>query len=163
MTTVTAIPLILAISSQIPLKQKRALCGVFSMTLIVTLFAIVRFSLNNPFSPPAGPSWIQVWSTIEASVSIAIASAASFRTFVLQQKESSRKASGGALDDSNNSGRKYRSGEKSGFSQLPPFGSRSGRRDLSEDSIDLELLDTNKADQMIVHTTLPHARPNSAF
>ena len=79
----------------------------FSMTLIVKLFAIVRFSLNSPSSPPLGPIWIQVWSTAEQSVSIANALGASFRSFVLQKIHASVKTFGGRWDDSYTSSRKH--------------------------------------------------------
>ena len=66
---------------------------------------------------------------------------------MLQRKDASAKASGGRLDDSYMSSRKQRVTDKSGFSHLQSIGSKSGRRDQSEESMDIELLDTSKADE----------------
>ncbi|KAL8936649.1 MAG: hypothetical protein Q9216_004818 [Gyalolechia sp. 2 TL-2023] len=85
---ITAIPLTLALQSSVPTRQKLLLSLIFSMTLIITIFSIVRYTVNRPGRPPAGPSWLQVWSSIEHCASISIASAASFRAFVVQQRGS---------------------------------------------------------------------------
>ena len=128
------------------------------------MFSILRFSFNSPYSPPSGPSWIQIWSTIEQSVSIAVASAASFRTFALQRKEASAKGSGGRKDDSymSSRSRKQRGTDKSGFSHLQSFGSKSGRRDQSDGSMDVELLDIGKADETIAQRPMGNPEQQNA-
>ena len=53
---VTIIPLTIALRSQLPQRQKLVLVGVFSLSLIATLFSIIRFALNSPARGTAGPS-----------------------------------------------------------------------------------------------------------
>lgn len=114
---VTAIPLTLALQSSIPTRQKLLLSLIFGMTLVITVFSIVRYTVNRPSRPPAGPSWLQVWSSIEHCASISIASAASFRAFVVQRSNSAeRKSSLRRQRKSNLLTRQARKG--SGFSQL---------------------------------------------
>ena len=38
----------IALKSQIPMGQKFALAGIFSLDLIITVFSIIRFVLNSP-------------------------------------------------------------------------------------------------------------------
>ncbi|KAI4161994.1 MAG: hypothetical protein LQ342_004442 [Letrouitia transgressa] len=138
---ITAIPLSLALKSSIPTKQKLTLAVVFSMTLVITIFSIVRYAVNNPSRPPAGPSWLQVWSSIEHSVSICVASAASFRAFVVQRSHAAEKASSGRGRHQLSSylaAKKARAAAagSSGFSRL---GSRTER---SGDSEEVELVHT---------------------
>ncbi|KAL9034923.1 MAG: hypothetical protein Q9214_006824 [Letrouitia sp. 1 TL-2023] len=134
---ITAIPLTLAFKSSIPTKQKFTLAVVFSMTLVITIFSIVRYAVNNPHRPPAGPSWLQVWSSIEHSVSICVASAASFRAFVVQR---SHAASSGRRPQLSSylAAKKARAaaGGSSGFSRLDSRNARSGD---SEGAVEVEL------------------------
>ena len=121
---VTAIPLSLALKSTIAIKQKLVLSAVFSITFIITLFSIVRYAVNNPRATPAGPSWLQIWSSIEHSVSIAVASAASFRAFVVHQSHSSRDRASDERRKGSNSfiGSKMAKAGKPGFSRLASSG-----------------------------------------
>ena len=90
---VTAIPLTLAIRSQISVKQKWALVAVFSLALIITIISIVRFVLSNPNNSVIGPSWLGVWSVVEQAVSVIIVSCTSFRSLLLQRARSSKSSS----------------------------------------------------------------------
>ena len=89
---VTVIPVTLALSSRTPARQKLALAGIFSLSLIVTIFSIICFSLNAPDRPPADPSWIGAWSTIEHSVSVTVACLASFRVYVIDKRRKLKSA-----------------------------------------------------------------------
>ena len=110
------------------------------MTLLITTISAVRYALNNPSRPPAGPSWLQAWSSIELSVSICVASAASFRAFVVQRTQVS---SGRAQGSSYSGMKKPRGGNRSTFSRLESAGGDSsqgegeGRREA--ETVDVEL------------------------
>ncbi|KAL9609935.1 MAG: hypothetical protein Q9167_005331 [Letrouitia subvulpina] len=143
-TDMITIPLYLAFKSSIPTKQKLTLSVVFSMTLIITIFSIVRYAVNNPSRPPAGPSWLQVWSSIEHSVSICVASAASFRAFVVQRTHAAEKASSGRRQLSSYlAAKKARAAAagSSGFSRLDSrdAGSAAPSGDL-EGTVEVELM-----------------------
>ena len=82
----------IAMKSQVPMKQKLILITFFSLSLIITIFSIVRFALNSPSRGTAGPSWIQTWSTIEQSVSVSVACLASFRTLVISNSRTPQRS-----------------------------------------------------------------------
>ena len=135
---VTAIPLTLALRSQIPRKQKLALAGVFSLTLIITIFSIIRFVMVSPDRTTAGPSWLQAWSAIEQSVAIIIASFASFRILIVNKARASEGTSsskGRKYINSFSARKKKGSSDDSGFSHL-----QSGDEAVSHEQIDLELM-----------------------
>ncbi|KAL8784409.1 MAG: hypothetical protein Q9195_009054 [Heterodermia aff. obscurata] len=139
---ITAIPLTLALKSQVPTKQKIGLAGVFSLTLIITIMSIVRFSLNGPGSGVAIASWLQAWSVIEQGISVIISCFASFRIY-LMNKTKTRKASS-SKDRYMNSfiARKVGDGSsKSGSSHARSHGTKASASKEVRDSMDIELLD----------------------
>ena len=138
---VTIIPLTLALKSRVPLKQKLALAGIFSLSLIVTIFSIVRFVLCRG---TAGPSWLECWSSIEQSVSVTVASLVSFRTLMISKSHISERSSSRHRNEiiNSSSGRKIRlPADKLGFLHLGPHKGNSTSHQRSEESMDIELLD----------------------
>ena len=138
---VTLIPVSIALKSRVPTGQKLMLVGIFSLSLIITIFSIVRFALNSPSRGKTSPSWLESWSTIEQSVSVVVACLASLRMLVISnnrqaEKAASRRPAGG-IQISGDSSSRPRTG-KSSFPYL-----RSHR----SSSMDIELLepDTSKA------------------
>ena len=142
---VTIIPLIIALRSQIPQRQKLALVGVFSLSLIATLFSIVRFALNSPTRETAGPSWIQAWSCIEQSISVMVACLASFRVFVVHKRRKSEQNSPRnrvKLSSSSSSPRDRLPSIKNGFSNLRSHWDTPAIRPRTSGSMELQLLET---------------------
>lgn len=140
---VTIIPVTLALKSRTPARQKLALAGIFSLSLIVTIFSIIRFSLNAPDRPPAGPSWIDAWSITDHSVSVTVACLASFRVYVIDKRRKSKSASsrGRATNKSNSSLQKGHLPAKVGLSDLRPNWGRTSTETNDIRSMELELLD----------------------
>ena len=89
---VTIIPLTLPLKSQIPARQKLALAVEFSLSLIVTIFSIIRFALTSPARGTVAPSWIGAWSSIEQPVSVIVACLASFRVFAIDRRRKNPRA-----------------------------------------------------------------------
>ena len=50
---------------RIPLKQKLGLIGIFSLTVVVMIIAIVRVVAVNKLSKQADPSWLYFWTNLE--------------------------------------------------------------------------------------------------
>ena len=140
---VTVIPVTLALKSPTPARQKLALVGVFSLSLIVTIFSIIRFSLNAPNRPPAGPSWIGAWSFIEHSVSVTVACLASFRVYVVHKRRKSKTASsrGRTKNKSSPSSQKGHLPANFCLSDLQPNWGSSSMGTNNNRSMELQLLD----------------------
>lgn len=132
------IPLAIALKSQVSTKQKLALAGVFSLSLIITVFSTVRFALNRP-TRVSSPSWIQTWTTIEQSVSVTVACLASFRTLVISNKQHSSRR-----NEKNENGSTLRKdrfpSDAFGFSHLRSYGASPTLS--ARGSMDIELLET---------------------
>ena len=134
---VALIPVTLALKSSQTLDRHRLLLvALFSSNLIITAFAIIRFSLNAPNHPPSGPSWIDAWSAIEHSVSVTVACLASFRVYVVdkRRKSASDRAKNKAGSSLERSGR-------SGLSDIRPHWGSSSREPKDNGSMELQLLD----------------------
>ncbi|MCJ1461164.1 hypothetical protein MMC28_011546 [Mycoblastus sanguinarius] len=134
---ITIIPLSIAMKSRVPTKQKLFLVGIFSLSLIITIFSIIRFALNAPTRGTAGPSWIDTWSAVEQSVSVTVACLASFRTLVISNSRT--------LERSYSRHPQQRvNGTTHGKIQFATetLGSSQSHRD---DSMDIELLETNSS------------------
>ena len=145
---VTIIPLIIALRSQIPQRQKFALVGIFSLTLVVTLFSIIRFTLNSPARGIAGGSWIQVWSCIEQSVSVMVACLASFRVFVIHKRRKSEQntpRSRVKINSSSSTPRAHLPSVKNGFSDLRSHWGKPAIEARRTGSMELQLLDVASA------------------
>lgn len=140
---VTIIPLTVALRSQIPPRQKLALVGIFSLSLIVTVFSIIRFILNSPSRGTAGPSWLQAWSTIEQSVSVIVACLASFRVLAIHKRRKSKQSSSDGRMKS----------IKKGFSILRSPWSTSSTEPRRAESMDIQLLDVPSSRNPTEETT----------
>ena len=65
---VMALPLRLLWGLQINSRQKLALGGIFSLGIIIIIFAIVRVVEISATFNHVNPLWLALWSMIEASV-----------------------------------------------------------------------------------------------
>ncbi|KAF1969287.1 hypothetical protein BU23DRAFT_363246, partial [Bimuria novae-zelandiae CBS 107.79] len=65
---------------KIPLKQKLALLGLFSLVMITSLFAILRVALIQKFSKQPEPTWAYMWTSLEQNMAIIVACLGTFRT-----------------------------------------------------------------------------------
>ncbi|KAL8767038.1 MAG: hypothetical protein Q9209_006332 [Squamulea sp. 1 TL-2023] len=64
---------------QINVKEKLALGAIFSVGLIKITFAIIRVVKIGASATHVNPIWLALWSMIEASVAVVVASLPSFR------------------------------------------------------------------------------------
>jgi hypothetical protein len=62
------IPIIMLWNVRISLRKKLALIGIFSLTVIVIVFAIVRVAVVTSYTKQSDITWLYVWSNIEMSV-----------------------------------------------------------------------------------------------
>ncbi|MCJ1259438.1 hypothetical protein MMC24_007275 [Lignoscripta atroalba] len=63
-----ALPLRLLWGLQITTRQKLALAGIFSLGLVIIVFAIVRVIETSASTHHVDPIWLALWSMVEASV-----------------------------------------------------------------------------------------------
>ncbi|KAL9010509.1 MAG: hypothetical protein Q9173_004570 [Seirophora scorigena] len=84
---ITAIPISMLWKVQMPLRKKLALVGLFSLTMVTTVFAIIRTTSTTVRTTSEANmtdhhdhSWIQMWSSIEQCVAIIIACLGSYRS-----------------------------------------------------------------------------------
>jgi hypothetical protein len=91
LTPVMLLPLRLLVTVRISLKQKLGLACLFSLGIIVIVFAFVRLSKVtkataesqiNPTTEADGPILLSLWSTIEAAVSVIVANLPAFRALL---------------------------------------------------------------------------------
>ena len=149
---VTIIPLTIALRSQIPPRQKLALVGIFSLSLIVTVFTIIRFVLNAPSRGLADPSWLQTWSTVEQSVSVTVACLASFRVLAIhKRRKPKRSSSGGRMKPI-----------KKGFSDLRSPWITTSIEPRRTESMDIQLLDVTSSKIPTEEGTSPAHTANTA-
>lgn len=71
---------------RLPWTQKLALGGVFSLGVVIMLFAIIRIVVTNQHNSHPETSWLNLWSQIEASVAVIISSLAPFKSLFTRQK-----------------------------------------------------------------------------
>ena len=83
---VIALPLYLAARVRLPLSQKLALGGIFSLGVIIMVFAVIRIVVTNRDNTHPEVSWLNLWSQIEASVAVIISSLAPFKSFFTTRK-----------------------------------------------------------------------------
>ena len=50
---------------RIPLRQKLILIGIFSVTVVVMITAIIRVAIVNSINENADISWLYLWSNVE--------------------------------------------------------------------------------------------------
>ncbi|CAL8574177.1 hypothetical protein XPA_000145 [Xanthoria parietina] len=73
------VPVNLLWKVKISLRQKVALGGIFSITVIIILFAIIRDVMVSSLSQLLDQTWLYLWSSVEQTVSIMVACLASSR------------------------------------------------------------------------------------
>ena len=83
---IIALPLYLAMRVQLPLGQKMALAAIFSLGIVIMLFAIIRIVVTNQHNTHPETSWLNLWSQIEASVAVIISCLAPFKSLFTQRK-----------------------------------------------------------------------------
>ena len=84
---IIALPLYLAMRVQLPWQEKSALAGIFSLGIIIMLFAIIRIAVTNQHNSHPETSWLNLWSQIEASVAVVVCSLAPFRSIFTHRKK----------------------------------------------------------------------------
>lgn len=52
---------------RIPLRQKLILIGIFSVTVVVIIIAIIRVTIIKPENGYIDVSWLYLWSNVEVS------------------------------------------------------------------------------------------------
>lgn len=55
---------------RIGLRQKLILIGIFSLTVVVIIVAIIRVAIIKPENGYIDVSWLYVWSSVEVSTGI---------------------------------------------------------------------------------------------
>ena len=142
---VMLLPLRLLMTLRISLRQKLGLSCLFSLGIIVIVFAFVRLfnvtkatekSKTDPTTVANGPILLSLWSTIEAAVAVIVANLPAFRTL---------------LRNSGNSGvsktqEGYRAGNL-GYSYKIGSKTNNGRSTIVGRSVEMESLhsfDTNQ-------------------
>lgn len=66
--TVITVPVSMLWKVQISLRQKLALAGIFSITVFVMIFAIIRVVVISSQSDQPDQTWLYTWSAIEQAV-----------------------------------------------------------------------------------------------
>lgn len=68
MQAVITIPILMLWNVHISWKKKLALMSIFSLTVIVIIFSIVRVALINSENSTPDISWVYMWTNIEVAV-----------------------------------------------------------------------------------------------
>ena len=66
--SVITIPILMLWNVKISWRNKLALIGVFSLTIIVIIFSIVRVAVVSSRNTQADITWLFMWSNIEMAV-----------------------------------------------------------------------------------------------
>lgn len=83
---VIALPLYLALRVRLPMAQKMALGAVFSLGVVIMVFAVIRIVVTEQANAHPETSWLNLWSQIEASVAVIISSLAPFKSFFTSRR-----------------------------------------------------------------------------
>ncbi|KAL9594377.1 MAG: hypothetical protein Q9219_007071 [cf. Caloplaca sp. 3 TL-2023] len=81
--TVIVVPVNMLWKVKISLRQKLALGGIFSITVVIMVFAIIRVVVVSNFSQTPDQTWLYMWSSVEQTV---FACLASFRALFTKSK-----------------------------------------------------------------------------
>ncbi|KAI9664062.1 MAG: hypothetical protein M1821_007553 [Bathelium mastoideum] len=84
---IISIPVLLLWNVRIPPRQKLILMAIFSVTVVVMVFSIVRVAVVANSKKNVDISWLYLWSNIEVTVAIIIACVASFRQLFTQSQQ----------------------------------------------------------------------------
>lgn len=155
------LPLSLALKANIPLTRKLNLVAVFSLGLIITAFAILRYAIDNPYGADYGPSWIISWSAVQLNVALMVACLSAFRSLALDHQRSNvaiSKDNNTSSDQNRTYGSSNRGPYQRGSTLWAPGASTAGRdpRSRSEESMAIELLETGGPKSSSQTRTLPH-------
>ncbi|THV54438.1 hypothetical protein BGAL_0026g00090 [Botrytis galanthina] len=85
---IITIPIAILWNVRIRRRQKLALAGLFSLTMITMTFAIVRVAVVSTASRLPDISWLYLWSAIEPPIAVIISCLASFRGLFAKQEGS---------------------------------------------------------------------------
>ncbi|KAI9787411.1 MAG: hypothetical protein M1835_002766 [Candelina submexicana] len=99
---IMAIPISMLWRSQMSLRKKLVLAGIVSLTVITTVFAIVRVTSVSALSRQPDAPWANMWSFIELCIAIIVACLASFRSLFTSSKTRLPKPKQGSSDNSHN-------------------------------------------------------------
>jgi hypothetical protein len=67
-SSVLVLPIHLLWDVKISVRQKLGLAGIFSLGIIIVVFAVVRVIVTNAVHTHVEPTWLGVWSALESSV-----------------------------------------------------------------------------------------------
>ncbi|KAI9878023.1 MAG: hypothetical protein M1830_002143 [Pleopsidium flavum] len=84
---IITIPVLMLWNVRISWRRKLALIGIFSLTVIVIIFSIVRVAVVTSTTTQADISWLYMWSNIEMAVSVIVACLASFRQLFVKSEQ----------------------------------------------------------------------------
>ncbi|MCJ1241299.1 hypothetical protein MMC14_009303 [Varicellaria rhodocarpa] len=74
---------------QISLRKKLALMGIFSLTIVTILFAIIRIAVEPNETASTDMVWLCLWAWVETGVAVIVSCLASFRQLFLKSKDTS--------------------------------------------------------------------------
>ena len=83
---IIVLPMYLAMRVQLPWTQKLALAGIFSLGVVIMVFAVIRIAVTNPHNTHPETSWLNLWSQIEASVAVIISALAPFKALFSERQ-----------------------------------------------------------------------------
>jgi hypothetical protein len=101
---IMALPIPMFWKLKVNLKQKIVLFSIFSLGVIVIIFAIVRVIETNPLAGHVDPVWLAVWSMVESSVAVVVACLPALR-FLFSDKDNSQAYSQGTKSNLNTADR----------------------------------------------------------
>ncbi|MCJ1422458.1 hypothetical protein MMC29_000338 [Sticta canariensis] len=84
---IITIPILMLRNTRISWKKKLALMSIFSLTIVVIAFSIVRVALVNS-KQLVDISWLYMWSNFEVAVSVMVSCLASFRQLFVMSGQS---------------------------------------------------------------------------
>ncbi|KAI4155822.1 MAG: hypothetical protein LQ340_000729 [Diploschistes diacapsis] len=84
---ILSIPIIMLWRVRISFRRKLALVGIFSLTVIVIVLAIIRVSLVYNPDKNVDATWLYMWSNIEIQVSLIVSCLASFRQLFVKSND----------------------------------------------------------------------------
>ena len=121
------------------MKRRLGLTGIFSLSLVITVFSLARFIVNKPSNGAVPSTWTQVWSAIEQSTSVIIACATSFRALAVNKEQRSERYKMSGNRQGPSGGTVGSAGLK-----MPNSWLGRGHSEQSDNSMDMELLESTE-------------------
>ncbi|KAL4795299.1 hypothetical protein BDV19DRAFT_389432 [Aspergillus venezuelensis] len=87
---IISLPVALLWNAQIPTRRKIILMAILSLTVVIIIVSIVRVAVVATKTELIEPTWLWMWSFIEATVANIIACVASFRQLFVKQGRAGR-------------------------------------------------------------------------